>query len=153
VAVLAADAGVDGKRAIKLVDFGLHKVIYLHSDASIRGSSQHGTRSQNNSTHLSSKHGSSGKSQKGYQDALLALATGSRSNKAAQQAANAVWQEVLKGGADVGMGKNGSVHARNTFLGLQDMGFEMTGGCGSLMYARTPSLPLAPQHPSRNPKS
>lgn len=132
--LIIMDAGVDGKRAIKLVDFGLHKVIYLHSDASIRGSSQHGTRSQNNSTHLSSKHGSSGKSQKGYQDALLALATGSRSNKAAQQAANAVWQEVLKGGADVGMGKNGSVHARNTFLGLQDMGFEMTGGCGSLIY-------------------
>lgn len=136
---LLADKG-EGLREIKLVDFGLHKIIHLHSEESIRGAGRSGRGpggsvrgpggsvrggSQNNSGHSSGKSGLNAS-----MEAMLHLSTASRKNKSAH---DAVWQEMLKAGADMHTGTNGSVHARNTFSGLQDIGYEMTGGCGSLM--------------------
>eukprot|EP00873_Tetraselmis_striata_P005247 jgi/Tetstr1/425511/TSEL_015957.t1 len=131
----------EGLREIKLVDFGLHKIIHLHSEESIRGAGRSGRGpggsvrgpggsvrggSQNNSGHSSGKSGLNAS-----MEAMLHLSTASRKNKSAH---DAVWQEMLKAGADMHTGTNGSVHARNTFSGLQDIGYEMTGGCGSLIY-------------------
>eukprot|EP00873_Tetraselmis_striata_P003749 jgi/Tetstr1/424013/TSEL_014624.t1 len=138
----------EGLREIKLVDFGLHKIIHLHSEESIRGAGRSGRGpggsvrgpggsvrgpggsvrggSQNNSGHSSGKSGLNPS-----MEAMLHLSTASRKNKSAH---DAVWQEMLKAGADMHTGTNGSVHARNTFSGLQDIGYEMTGGCGSLIY-------------------
>ena len=114
-----ADDG-NGKKTPKLVDFGLHKVVYLHTEEEISAGVYKyamGTRKAHNSSHR-------GNSGRGRRKSLCRAP--SMGAKLELSGLNENKKQLV--------GKNGSVHARNlTFAGIQEQAYEMTGGCGSLV--------------------
>ena len=120
-----ADDG-NGKKTPKLVDFGLHKVIHLHSDESIRGGVyNYATDSRSGSVSHRGRAGSyrGGGSVKGPSFDPQSAAAGATLPLCSLN--DDSHQHIL--------GRNGSVHAKNNFAGIQGQTYQMTGGCGSLM--------------------
>ena len=98
-----ADDG-HGKKTAKLIDFGLHKVIHLHSEEEINAGIYKYALGSKSSHHGTPKGG-------------LELSSLSETENKKQL-----------------LGKNGSLHVRSAnFTGIQEQVYEMTGGCGSLM--------------------